>query len=121
MEFAVLQSEKPQKGRGPTGGRQCRGVSCPSRLTGLAQTAETRLVVTGLSSVGRYAVMAREGSMSLYCTNLKSLLQRAGSAVSEGERFANLEIQETDDEFVYLDVRKESCYPWQRLEMLSGR
>jgi len=95
------------------------------RLTGLAQTADTRLVVTGLSSVGRYAVMAREGSISLYCTNLRSLLQNAGSAVSEGERFANLEILETDDEFVYLDTRKEQCYPWASpaqayLELMQG-
>ena len=58
-----------------------------------------------------------EGSISLYCTNLRSLLQNAGSAVSEGERFANLEIQETDDEFVYLDARKETC--WRRLRAAS--
>lgn len=94
-------------------------------LADLAQASESRLALTGISSIGRYAVMARDGKTSLYCTNLGRLLQGAGAAVVEGERFANLEVLETENEFVYLDVRREQCYPWASpvqvyLELMLG-
>jgi hypothetical protein len=84
-----------------------------------------RVALTGLSSVNQYGVMARENKISLYCTSMAALLDVAGPALSEGERFANIEIQETRDEAVYLDVRKEQGYPWASpvqvyLELMQG-
>jgi hypothetical protein len=68
------------------------------------ETAE-KAVLTGSSSVGEYAVMAREPIQSFYCSNLNSLLKRFGTDLEETSRFPNVALLETDKEFVYFDAR----------------
>jgi len=68
------------------------------------ETAE-KAVLTGPSSAGGYAVMAREPIQSFYCSNLESLLKRLGSQLEETSRFPNIELLETDEDFVYFDAR----------------
>jgi hypothetical protein len=79
--------------------------------------------VTGLSSVGRYAVMAREDTLALYCTNLEEL--RAAVSGSETDRFPNLELVEADDEPVYFDAQEDKKLLWASptqcyLELMAG-
>jgi hypothetical protein len=62
-------------------------------------------VLTGSSSTGEYAVIAREPIQSFYCFNLDSLLKRFGQQLEETSRFPNVELIETEDDFVFFDVR----------------
>ncbi len=97
-----------------------------SLLWNARQEAGSRLVLTGLGSVGKYAVMAREQPLSAYCSRLASLLDRMGERFTRGGRFANLELLETGEEFVYFDERtEERGFPWASpvqtyLELMQG-
>ncbi len=86
-----------------------------------AEAAE-KATLTGSSSAGQYAVMAREPIQSLYCSNLESLLKSLGSDLEETSRFANIELLETDEDFVYFDARDDlAASPVQTyLELMQG-
>lgn len=60
-----------------------------------------RIRATGESSVGAYATMPREDLRSFYCSDVAGLLAFLGQDVRETERFANLKLLETGDDFVY--------------------
>jgi hypothetical protein len=79
-------------------------------------------VLTGSSSAGEYAVMAREPVQSFYCSNLDSLFKRLGSDFEETSRFPNVEFLETDENFVYFDARDHlAASPIQTyLELMRG-
>ncbi len=87
-----------------------------------ATRADVRVVLTGSSSVGSYAVMAREPIESFYCSNLDFLLRRLGSRIEDASRFPNIELLETDDDFVYFDSRESlAASPIQTyLELMRG-
>jgi hypothetical protein len=68
------------------------------------------LAVTGAGSAGLYSVMARGEILSLYCPQLRLLLQ--GLHVDETNRFPDLELLETEDATVYFDLRYRDGYPW---------
>lgn len=81
------------------------------------------LVATGISSVGRYAVMQRQDLLSVYCPRLDELLETL--AGSQSDRFPNLELVETEDERVYFDSRQEGNFRWSSpvqvyLELMAG-
>ncbi len=80
------------------------------------------VVLTGASSAGEYAVMAREPIQSFYCSNLDRLLKRFGAQCEETSRFPNVELIETDEEFLYFDARKNlTASPVQAyLEIMRG-
>lgn len=90
------------------------------------KVARGRVAMTGLSSVGQYAVMAREEKTSLYVARLSDRLANwLRTKGEEGDRFWNLELLETDERAVYFDLRQERCYPWASpvqvyLELLRG-
>ena len=68
------------------------------------------VVATGVSSVGRYAVMQRGEMVSVYCPRIGPLAERlAGHAT---DRFPNLELVETEDEPVYFDAREADGFRW---------
>lgn len=75
----------------------------------LAKAASgSQFVLTGASSVSRYATMAREPVVSVYCDeNPRHLIDRLGLNVEQDARFPNLEILSTDDATVYFDRRAE--------------
>src|SRR5260370_14294518 len=62
-----------------------------------------RVVRTGVGSVDAYAVMAREPVQTFYCDDLARVLKWLGRDTQLGERFANLRLLETQDDFVYFD------------------
>jgi len=81
------------------------------------------LASTGVSSVGRYAVMQRGNFLSVYCPRLDILLERLSG--SQSDRFPNLELIETEDETVYFDGRREENFWWASpvqvyLELMAG-
>jgi len=84
--------------------------------------AAEKATLTGSSSAGQYAVMAREPIQSLYCSDLGSLVKRLGPDLEETSRFPNIELLETDDDFVYFDARDDlAASPVQTyLELMQG-
>jgi len=59
----------------------------------LSLDLELPLVATGMSSVGRYAVMQRGDILSVYCPRIETLLESLPA--SSGVRSPNLELLET--------------------------
>jgi hypothetical protein len=92
------------------------------RLTECADKATAKVALTGSSSGGQYAVMAREPIQSFYCSNLESLLKQLGSELEETSRFPNVELLETEEDFVYFDRRDNLvASPVQAyLELMQG-
>lgn len=75
--------------------------------------ARGRVALTGLGSVGQYAVMAREERISLYLARLSDrIVEQVREMAEEGDRFWNLELLETDDKVVFFDLREERGCPW---------
>lgn len=92
------------------------------RLMEWGRETGEKAVLTGSSSAGEYAVMAREPIQSFYCSNLDSLLKCVGPQLEETSRFPNVELIETDDDFVFFDARDTlAASPVQSyLELMRG-
>ncbi len=60
-----------------------------------------RIRATGESSVAAYAAMPREDLRAFYCSDVASLISSLGGEFRETERFPNLKLLETRDEFAY--------------------
>ncbi len=94
-----------------------------SVLLGLSQMLDTPVVATGISSVGRYAVMQRGDILSVYCPRMERLLDQLPGDPTD--RFPNLELIETEDEKIYFDARQEGNFQWASpvqvyLELMVG-
>jgi hypothetical protein len=85
-----------------------------------------KVALTGAASVEKYAVAAREPSLSIYTTlRPLDLLDSSSMDASETSRFANLEIIQTDDARVFCDRRNEDGVPYASpvqtyLELATG-
>jgi len=93
----------------------------------IAQKTRNCLAVTGSSSISQYGVMAREQEISLYCSDIGSLLGPLLNerALEETDRFANVRVLETSDDIVYFDIRKKEGIPWASpiqtfVELMAG-
>ncbi len=101
-------------------------VSLPREALGKRlATVKARAVFTGQTSTDRYAVMGREDRVRIYCESVAELLAAWGAKAKPGERFANLELLETDDPTVYFDVRRFEAMPFASpiqtyLELATG-
>jgi hypothetical protein len=76
------------------------------RLLAWEKEGGRKVVLTGASSVEAYAVMAREPTQTFYCSDTGQLKKALGEDFTETERFANLRLLETREEFVYFDRRE---------------
>src|SRR5262249_10978598 len=81
------------------------------------------VVATGLASTGKYAVMAHEDILALYCPRIDELQELLKG--SETDQFPNLELIETDDEPLYFDPREDKGFFWASplqtyLELMAG-
>lgn len=90
-----------------------------------AGRAGIRAIVSGASSVGQYAVMAREKTVQVYCGSIEAMVRIVGDVIQETSRFSNLELIETDDDYVYFDARSETgiryaCPVQTYLELMAG-
>ena len=92
-------------------------------LTEQAAAASVPMVATGLSSVSQYAVMQREDMLSAYCPRVDALRNRLDG--KETDRFANVELIETDEQPSYFDTRNADGFCWASpvqtyLELMAG-
>lgn len=102
---------------------ECAFDQLPRLLSTKIEKRAAPLVVTGLSSVGRYATMQREEILSLYCPDarrIQSLL-----AGRETDRFPNVELIETGEQPLYFDAQQEAGFYWASpvqtyLELMRG-
>ncbi|MBN1488428.1 MAG: hypothetical protein JXA69_00800 [Phycisphaerae bacterium] len=95
------------------------------RLFDKVGRAGVRAIISGVSSVGRYAVMAREKKVQVYCSSIDTTARAVGEAIQETSRFPNVELIETDDDYVYFDARPEAgiryaCPVQTYLELMAG-
>ena len=72
-----------------------------------AQETKERIVLTGESSISAYAVMAHEPLQAFYCSNVENASKWLGESLRQTSRFANVQLRETRDKFVYFDQRKD--------------
>jgi hypothetical protein len=81
-----------------------------------------KVVRTGADSVEAYAVMARQPVQTFYCSDADALKKSLDTEFTETERFANVRLLETQDEFVYFDRRSNRlASPVQTyLELATG-
>lgn len=86
-----------------------------------AQGTGNRVALTGASSVGAYAVMARDGVEEYYCTDVTGAVRALGDRFQPAERFATVRLLETPDDEVYFDRRDDLvASPIQAFLELSG-
>jgi hypothetical protein len=97
------------------------------RLSTVAQETDSSIAVTGSSSVSQYAVMAREQTISLYCSDIDAVVSATlkEKVIEETDRFTNIRILETSDDLVYFDVREKGGIPWASpiqtyVELMAG-
>ena len=73
-----------------------------------AKKADSRLVLSGSSSVDNYATMGRDAMDSYFCTSIPfDELERFGGKIDMNSRFPNVEFQVTNEEYVYFDARRD--------------
>ncbi len=65
------------------------------------------VIQSGMSSVGNYAVMAKEAIREYYCTDLDATLLAIGDAFEQTERFADTVLLETQESTAYFDRRAD--------------
>jgi hypothetical protein len=92
------------------------------RLQECMESSGARIVRTGASSTETYAIMAREPVQSFYCSDIDKVVTSLGDDIRETDRFANVVLLETRDDFVYFDRRPNLvASPIQTyLELVSG-
>lgn len=92
------------------------------RLLEWSNNTNERIVRTGTASCLAYTIMAREKTISFYCTHVDRLLSDLNDTLEETKRFANIELLEASDQCVYFDM-KANLYasPVQSyLELMQG-
>lgn len=86
-----------------------------------AERSGEQVALTGASSVGSYAVMARNDSEAYYCTEVDEAVRSLGDRFQPTERFATITLLETRDEEVYFDRREDlTASPVETFLELSG-
>ena len=73
---------------------------------------KTTVVLSGQSSTDRYAIMGREDRIRLYCASVSAIEESLGPDFKPGDRFANVELLETDEPTVYFDIRRDGHVPF---------
>jgi hypothetical protein len=92
-----------------------------ARLREWARETGNQVALTGTSSVGAYAVMARAGAEEYYCTDAAGAVRALGDRFQPTERFATVILTETPDEEVYFDRRDDlTASPVQTFVELSA-
>ena len=99
------------------------GQSLSQWLGGRLDDVPMPVVASGLSSVTRYAVMARDDMLTFYCPRLDELTSKLGGV--EANQFPNLELIETDEQPLFFDSRWEDNLEWASplqtyLELMAG-
>jgi hypothetical protein len=75
-----------------------------SAIANAASSLNMPVILSGLSSVSRYAVMQRGATKKIYCPDLSRLLKQL--PIVQTERFPDIEFIETSEEALYFDSRE---------------
>jgi len=123
--LAALTSafERPAIRRTFTGKVALPWNEIPSALAEAAGRENVPLVATGEGTVGKYAVMAKDPVLSIYCGAIEPLLRQL--PVKPDTLFPNLVLQETSDAAAYFDSRVDQGFHWASplqtyLELMQG-
>ncbi|MDD3927563.1 MAG: type IV toxin-antitoxin system AbiEi family antitoxin [bacterium] len=100
-----------------------KNESITKMLWRLSQRDGLPIVATGTSSVAQYAVMQRNGILSVYCPRIERIIEKIPG--SQTDRFPNLELVETEDETLFFDAREQQNFWWASpvqvyLELMAG-
>jgi hypothetical protein len=97
------------------------------RVRHICDDDDIRLAATGAGSVHMYATMAREPKVSLYCADVATVFNYLSHHIDVTDRFANLELLETQSEIAYFDSLppSQAPFPWASplqtyLELMQG-
>ena len=94
LDALVQQYESPKIANRVSGKTALDIADFTAKLNESAKRRGLRIVPTGTSSISAYAVMARQGPTSFYCTDVKAL-KKSGALVpifEETERFVNVQL-----------------------------
>ena len=119
----TAQFDRPVVRRTFTGKVSLPFSDVPFALAEAANQEKVAVVATGEGSVGRYAVMAKDPVLSVYCEAIEPILLHL-PAVPDN-LFPNLILQETSDATIFFDARLENGFPWASplqsyLELMQG-
>ncbi|MBU0618425.1 MAG: hypothetical protein KKI02_11975 [Planctomycetes bacterium] len=94
-------------------------------LQTITRRKNVQLILTGMSSDEAYGLPVTTAPYSLYCSDVRSIVESLGDRFRETSRFPNLELVETRDQLVYFDPRRDADFPWASpiqtyLELMSG-
>lgn len=79
----------------------------PRFLRTWAEKTKNQITLTGTSSVGAYAVMAREAVQEFYCTDAAAAVRQLGNRFQSTDRFPTIRFLETRNDEVYFDRRDD--------------
>jgi hypothetical protein len=127
LERLIDNFKLPQRKTEVTGKIDTDPAHVPALLSKIAAKAGEKIVVTGASSVGRYASMAREPIVEFYSSaDMQTVLRLPGNPhVDLTSRFPNFRLIRTDDPNVFFDARLDGKTLWASplqcyLELLKG-
>jgi hypothetical protein len=122
LDLLAANYAAPRLSRTWRGQWQATVKELDQRLSAWRGKQGRKVVRTGACSVASYAILAREAVETYYCSDLKSVVQALGDRARPSDRFSNLVIQETGDDFVYFDGRPGlvSSPIQSYLELLAG-
>ena len=123
LSALTAQFERPAIRRTFTGKVALPFADIPFALAEAARQEKIPIAATGEGSVGKYAVMAKDPVLSVYCGAIEPLLRHL--PVVPDTLFPNLVLQETSDVTVSFDARLEKGFPWASplqsyLELMQG-
>lgn len=104
-------------------------VGVPSNARGLlssfSKKIRSHLIVTGASSVEKYATMGREPIVDFYCNTDVPSIRGANAEIDFDSRFPNFRVWRTEDVTPFFDPQTENGVRWASplqcyLELMSG-
>lgn len=75
------------------------------------EVAQSRIVLTGESSIENYAVMGRQDWPVFYTSDADALIKEWGKKVEQTSRYVDFELRQTNDPTVYFDIRTKQNLP----------
>ena len=111
VTLAIKDFSSAKGGKTAHGGWISTAASPLQMLFAEGPTQKTS-VLTGRSSIERYAVMGRQEWPVLYTKDIGQLIRTWGEKVEETSRFVDLELRETDEPTVYFDIRISQNLPY---------
>lgn len=75
-------------------------------------SAQSKVVASGKSSISQYATMGRDESFLLYTQNADEFYSKNKDYLQESERFSDLIITEVKDPTAYFDIRTKNHIPY---------